>query len=455
MGKFLGLSTGMWIAIIVVFTLVTNAGYIAIGPFQSGWLSKALSGNPAPVGSGSVTTVSGVVSAVANPPTSGPGFILYPQIQDAFTGADLHASNVKMDIMGQIGGVWNLAKPLETISYAAAGQASTGLYAPGTPLLFHVSDGNDPTNGDDYYDEWYACTVQSGGQCFDLRPADTYGGTSAFGATGFTSVGGLTLYQVPLSPNISVGQTTSAGYEWILPIFTQYGVAGTSSVTIKIQNPDGSAGTAWTGSANTYSAQGSQGSVTYTAASKTPQLNIFVTVTNSKLTWGRPTIVLSSQTPYNPVVLYASALVAVNSTSLRLGVTTASGWVSVSTQPAGGGWTVVAAPLPSQNGIAPAYYTVSSQVNLNFPVPLDTTSISSSTKLGIAVYMGDLQYVPDSLAAVPDAAPTGYGAIAATGLSPDTIIPAQTYATSASGGINNGSNVPSRTTVVWETISTN
>jgi len=398
----------------------------------------------APSGGSNTTVING--STVTQVQTGqGSGYQLWVNVQDAFDGSDLTypgSVSAKVDIISPT----DFTKVIETVTWAsAAAKASGNYYQSGTQLVFHVSSQHDTTTyGSETYDEWYLITL--GGASYQLRPPETPTQTSSYSLDQLT--------RVPLS-NSFVGQTSSSGNYWVLPVLHLYHRVVGTYMSANIQNSDGSMAmaSAWAGSASTFDAQASQtNKFTQTTGIKSISFTLQVTVKNSKLVWGRPMLVLSPQQPYPFLALYPAMWVAFNTTSLHY--TTAGGIAPISLSVTG--WTVLYAGMPSQDGIGAAYNGISSSKGLSLNIPatsFDTSSISAATKLAVAVYMGDCQYMPDVASGTASGTPAGYGAIASSGVGPQAVV-GTTFSIAASAGINAGTNVPSRSTTVYEVITT-
>lgn len=432
----------------VILLVVLFVGYTA---YQGGWLQQ-----PA-CGAGFYRDSVGNCVQISVPPP-GPGPVATTQaagvslqlffvgVQDAWSGDDLQddtSADVNIDIFDPT----DHSRVIETIDYDAStdnGEPSAGYFAQGQRLLIHVAADHDPTNGAEYYDEWYMLTV--GGALTILRPPNDIG----------TSTGTVQISEYAYGTVVQ-GVTSSGGTYWVVsPALKVYGRIAADGVDFNMVEPDGSLSTSSTSdgdTAVTFAAQGSQ-STSYDAATGTKQFSFYLTavMSNLNLVYGRPMIVLNSNPPYDFAVKYTAIWVAWNSTALTRETTTGVGFSPVTTQPTG--WWVVWKTLPTignglgGQGISAIYSSRSTLGYERWEIKMDTTNIADATEIAMATYIGDLQFPASVAVGSADGAPSAYGG--ASQIGPDTTLGIE-YAT-ATTGINAGSNAPSTSTQVYASI---
>jgi len=330
------------------------------------------------------------------------------------------------------------SRSLETIGITGI---SAGYYKAGDRLLLYVWSSIDPTQGDEYYPEWFMVTVGTG--ITNLRPPDSPG-------TGTNPEAQIT--EIPYG-SCTLGGTATAGYYWVIsPALKLYPRALNTGVAFNIQNPDGTlarapAVNAATG--HTVIPAGQQAAnYTATLGSKQLSLTLQINLGFASLAWGRPTILLSSIFPYNFQVKYLVLWVAFNTTSLQRDYTQGQGFSPVTTQPSG--WWVVWKTLPTINGIAPIYSDLSNLGTAQIQIRIDTSSIVATTDLVMATYCADMQVPADAAVGSANGAPVAYGGIGNTSVDNVSGI---TY-TIAAIGINLGANTPTTANLVEDFIAT-
>jgi len=302
--------------------------------------------------SSATNSVSSTIAVTSIANTPAP---IYGQVQDQITSGPLGGTAAKVDVINP----GALSKALETVTVSTTAKTFTAanFYTPGQQLLLHVYS----TEGNGYYDGLFTITVPS---------------------------------QLTITGN---NQVYSVG---ILALTNRIAATGAS---VFLYSPTGAPISSTT---NINTAGPTNGGGTYTATTKTFQLKWSISLTSLSVGLGLPLPSLSSTFAQQTRVLVA--WLGFNSTAVNAGQIQGAGWALISTQPSG--WLVF------WKQINPVQSTSVTYGQFNDQFTMDTSSIASSTKLGVVIWLQDLGLTTDSQIGVKDSAPTAVGAFSAYGL---------------------------------------
>ena len=274
------------------------------------------------------------------------------QVQDVDTGAALGGAG---NTKIDIVDPSDLTKPKETITVDTATKVATSalLYQPGQRLLLHIYSGE----GDGYYPAEFEVTVPSS----------------------YTMVGNQYVYFLGA---FALKQRVS-------PASIQFTLfAGATPLSSATGASDGNLGS-------------------YVAGSKIFDLTIQINLNAYKAAWGRPVSYINAR--FEKVTLQPVVWIAFNNTAVSQTRLTQAGWIPV-TSTAFTGW------IAFYRVLSPVESTQTSLGSLSIPVPVDTTSIPSGSKVLVYVWISDMQNPDDARSGIPTTALTPYGAFSGYGL---------------------------------------
>jgi hypothetical protein len=294
--------------------------------------------------------------------TQSGGYQLLIHIKNGLNGTSLTGATT-VDLIDANG---DLSQSIETVTVASASQASTGYFTPGRHLYFHVIP-----IGLGHYDGFFEGTVGPGGQVYEWIPQ-----APGCGATT------VTFQKVLVGSMNLAGESTKY---WDMPILNVYHIETAANVHYNLLDPTGtSMRTATGGTAASGTIFSGSSASNYTALTKTPTFKLLISLTEVSHVYGRPVVTLSSTVPYSFEGRFLAVWFSVNSTSISSSTTVANGWCL--------------APSSATPGFTNFYKFIpmvaSTQTSTGFismDIPLDTTSIAGATKLGVGVWVEDIQ----------------------------------------------------------------
>ena len=314
-------------------------------------------------------------------------------IQDYFNGTSLTTGHVDVVPINNLAQAYESALAITTYP-TTSGQR----YTEGLQYYVNVYNPNS-------YPRVYRITV--GGAVEEMIP-NVPVGTDGTGAPSFTfnTIGTMTL-------------STEATPVWVVPAFRLKAVASAASILLQLQGPSGNIRQVTANGAGANEVAAGSQTVNYTAGAKTFQLDFVIKLSQVSRSYGEPVVTLSSTAPYAFQVRYLVLWLDFNST--QLGTSSMAGFYPITVQPTG--------HYVSYTVLSPVTSAQSTTGSTDIPIPIDTSSVTSSTKLMVRVWIGSYQYGVDVHNGSKDAAPTAYGAF--SGYGSNSIIPAQQYTTSS------------------------
>lgn len=320
--------------------------------------------------------------------------------------ASVTSGTSDFDVWNWNGGNVDWLSPVEkgTTINSAPELSTLTTFKQGDELVIHVRSQSDPTNGEDFYDEWYYVKLNVGENIRFLNVAlesttATIGPIARFGGTTYTKdiysrfTDGLT-YTVTYTGSPGQTRQWDLGKIGIWPRSTDANndIALTWGATTMSSVTDGSS---WD---NTLAEQDND--VTLNSDNE----NMYITINQNAvaLTWGRPIYVIDQS---GKIHMYpAVAVISTNATSIGQGVLTNEGWKKLPSGTTG--------DIQFGKAVTPIQGTQTVAASGSIKIPIDANALAASTAYDMAVWLIDAQNweaMKSDVRAMTTSVPTAYG----------------------------------------------